>query len=282
MSLIAILGAGELGGALAHRLAARDRVREILLVDEATSVAAGKALDIQQSGPVENFGTRLRAGSSANVAGADVIVLADEHSAPAPADVEARQLDLLSRIWRDNARALYVFAGAAHASLVGQAVLGLGMPRARVVGSAPEALAAALRTFVALELDASPAGVTLALLGTPPASFVVPWHLGSADGTPLDVRLGPAGLSRMQARLRHLWPPAPYALASAACAVVEALVDDRRRGHHVFAVADTSGAADRVMAVPVRLGRAGVLAVVPPPLSERDRSILAQPTPRLA
>ena len=52
VSTIAIIGAGELGGALAYRLARDDWAARILLVDDQGSVAAGKALDIMQAAPL--------------------------------------------------------------------------------------------------------------------------------------------------------------------------------------------------------------------------------------
>ena len=53
-----ILGAGDLGGALARQLAAADVVSTVVLVDEAGSVAQGKALDIRQASPVDRYSTR--------------------------------------------------------------------------------------------------------------------------------------------------------------------------------------------------------------------------------
>ena len=59
MNDVAIIGAGELGGSLAHVLARGNVARAIRLIDETGQVAAGKALDIAQAGPVENFSTEL-------------------------------------------------------------------------------------------------------------------------------------------------------------------------------------------------------------------------------
>src|SRR5262245_66477393 len=61
MTTAAIIGAGDLGGAVAQALAARDRVARLVLIDPAGTVAAGKALDLQQSGAVHGFHTRLAA-----------------------------------------------------------------------------------------------------------------------------------------------------------------------------------------------------------------------------
>ena len=59
MSVAAILGAGPIGGAVAHRLAELGAVREIRWIDENVAAAAGKALDIAQAGPIARFDTRL-------------------------------------------------------------------------------------------------------------------------------------------------------------------------------------------------------------------------------
>ena len=72
MSIVAIIGAGPLGGALAQALAERDRVSEVRLIDPEGRIAEGKALDLLQSAPVEQFTTRLTAATSyAAAAGAD-------------------------------------------------------------------------------------------------------------------------------------------------------------------------------------------------------------------
>ena len=56
MSRVAIFGAGPIGSAIAQRLAERSRIDDILLIDDNAGVAAGKALDIRQSGPDRRLG----------------------------------------------------------------------------------------------------------------------------------------------------------------------------------------------------------------------------------
>src|SRR5688572_15731132 len=83
MTTVCIIGAGELGGAVAHALARGERVARVVLIDAAGSVAAGKALDIQQSGAVEGFHTRLSgADDLTRVAGCAVCVVADRSGQP--------------------------------------------------------------------------------------------------------------------------------------------------------------------------------------------------------
>src|SRR4051794_21385825 len=78
MSLVAILGAGEIGGAAARALAARGRINGILLIDEQPNVASGKALDLLQAGPITGSDTRIVGSMDVTAAaGASAIVLAD-------------------------------------------------------------------------------------------------------------------------------------------------------------------------------------------------------------
>ena len=78
MPFVAILGAGPLGGALAYALASRGRFDEVRLIDPEKTLAAGKALDILQSGPVDGCSTRVTGSASLDEAdGAWVAILAD-------------------------------------------------------------------------------------------------------------------------------------------------------------------------------------------------------------
>ena len=78
MREVAIVGAGELGGMVAHVLARRDVVPTVRLVDERGPVAIGKALDLMQAAPLERFATQISgSGDLYTVAGADLIVIAD-------------------------------------------------------------------------------------------------------------------------------------------------------------------------------------------------------------
>jgi len=81
----AIIGAGDIGGAAAHALARRESASRIWLVDDAGAAAAGKALDIQQSGAIEGFGTEL--GGTADISsiiGCDVCIVADRFGPASP------------------------------------------------------------------------------------------------------------------------------------------------------------------------------------------------------
>ena len=82
MRQIAIIGAGELGGATAHALARRDLVAAIRLIDDRGRLAEGIALDIMQAAPLEGFATEVTGSTSlADAGGAAVGVIADRTAA---------------------------------------------------------------------------------------------------------------------------------------------------------------------------------------------------------
>src|SRR5215471_10148714 len=72
---IALVGAGMIGGTLAH-LAAMRELGDIVLFDIAEGIPEGKALDISQAGPVDDFDATLKGTSDyADIAGADVCIV---------------------------------------------------------------------------------------------------------------------------------------------------------------------------------------------------------------
>jgi hypothetical protein len=171
MDRVVVLGAGELGGLVAHGLARRGVARDICLIDETGRVAEGKALDIMQAAPVEGFSARVT--GSADVAlmgGASVVVVADP--AGAPEWQGDAGLARLARIREFSPKSLLVCAGAAQRELIERGVRELHLSRARLIGSAPEALVSGVRAIVAAELRMSPRDVAVGALGVPPDHVV--------------------------------------------------------------------------------------------------------------
>jgi malate dehydrogenase len=72
---IALIGAGNIGGTLAHLIGLKE-LGDVVLFDVFGGVAAGKALDIMQSGPVDGFDSMMSGGSDyAAIKGADVVIV---------------------------------------------------------------------------------------------------------------------------------------------------------------------------------------------------------------
>ncbi len=271
MHTVAILGAGELGGALARTLAGGDAVSCVRLIDPARTVAAGKALDIRQTGPIERFDTRVEGSADEHaLAGADLVILADRHEAGPWAGSEAG--DLLRRVTALAPRAPVLFAGADHRELMAIALHERLLPPPRLVGSAPAAAATAVRALTAPLLDASPSDVAVPVLGLPPW-WVLAWTHATAAGAPAD---GLPGFeqARVERMLAASWPPGPYSLASAAAMVARAMLTSSRRRACCFAAVPTVGPNRTVVAAPVLLGPSGVARIAMPDLAPRERVAL--------
>jgi len=273
MATVCIAGAGELGGAIAHALARGERVSRVLLVDADGKVAAGKALDIQQSGSVDRFHVRLDGTDDVSrVAGCAVCVVADRVGRPSSEWQGEEGLAMLTRLASYAGDAPIVFAGAAQAELMRALSREAHVARERLVGSSPEALSAAVRAMVAMEARCSPSEVGLAVLGTPPSGFVVPWSEASIGGYSLERVLSQVQLTRIEARAARLWPPGPFALGVAAARVSEAIVGHSRRAFAVLMVLGGEfGVRGRVGAMPVNLSPAGIAQTRVPTLNTRER-----------
>ncbi len=271
---VAILGAGDLGGTLAHTLARRDLAAAIRLIDSAGQVAAGKALDLMQAAPIEGFATRITGSTDpSTMGGAAIVVIADRSGQGEWLGEDG--LTLLKQAQRMNRGAIVVCAGAGQRDLVERGVLEIGFSRLRLFGSAPEALASGLRAMVALETNGSVKDVALAVLGVPPAQTVVAWEDATIGGFAATGMLDEPARRKLAARVVPLWPPGPYALAAAAAETIAAIAGRSRRVLNCFVAPDVSaGRKSRTVALPVRLSSAGIDAVLEPPLGVNERVAL--------
>src|SRR5687768_18322463 len=72
---IALIGAGMIGGTLAH-LAAKKEMGDIVLFDIAEGIPQGKSLNLAQCGPIEGFDASIKGTNDyADIAGADVVIV---------------------------------------------------------------------------------------------------------------------------------------------------------------------------------------------------------------
>jgi len=271
MSVVAILGAGPLGGAVAHALADHGLASRVLIVDPDGQIAAGKALDILQAGAITGTATQVHGTTDMDQAiGCDVCVVADRSNPGG--EWQHESVETIARLARSVGAAPLVFAGASQAALMRVLAVESGINPRRLVGSASEGLTAAIRAVVAMELGCSAPEVSLSVLGCPPAGVVVPWMEASVGGYGLEKVMSQAQLARVDARVPRLWPPGPYTLGLAAADVVGAMLRASRRPRSVLSVLDGEfGARQRVGAIPAFLGPSGILRTKVPTLNTRER-----------
>jgi malate dehydrogenase len=286
---LAVLGAGNVGGTLAQRLAELDVADELVLIDLVDGLPQGKALDIQESAPILGFSTRLTGSTSLDaLAGADIVV----ETAGLARKPGMSRSDLLLKnadILRDHALAVKAHAPQATVIVVTNPVDVMtywfrkvaGLPAPRVFGESGTLDTARFRWFVAEALHVAPRDVIGFVLGTHGDTMVPVLSHTSVSGVPLTKLLPASQLDAIVARTKTgggeivnllKMGSAFYAPSAAQAEMVAAVA---RNGHRLVGVtahlSGEYGLQDLCLGVPVILGRAGVEKVVEVTLTDAER-----------
>ena len=286
---IVVLGAGNVGGTLAQRLAEADDVEEVVLLDIIEGLPQGKALDIQESGPILGFSTKVRGSTSLDeLSGADVVVEV-AGLARKPGMSRSDLLEKNAAILREHAHAVRAQAPKAVVVVVTNPVDVMTywfrevsqFPPNRVFGESGTLDAARFRTFVATELGVKASDVTCFVLGTHGDTMVPILSLSNVSGVPLTRLLPPDRLAALVDRTKKgggeivdllKMGSAFYAPSAADAEIVRAVVCNEHRLLPVAAHLNGEfGLSDLCLGVPAVIGRSGVEKVVEVELSPKER-----------
>jgi malate dehydrogenase len=287
---VAVLGAGNIGGSLAQRLAEMDIAEEVVLVDIIDGLPQGKALDIQESAPIVEFSTRVRGGTSLDlIEGAEVVV----ETAGLARKPGMSRSDLLAKnaaIVRGHAEAVRAKAPEALGIVVTNPVDVMTyyfrevsqLPTARVFGESGTLDTARFRAFVAEELRVAPRDVTGFVLGTHGDTMVPILSLTSVSGVPLSRLLPAERIAAIVERTKQGGAEivnllksgsAFYAPTASQAELVRAVALNEHRLLPVTAHLDGEfGERGVYVGVPVVLGRRGVERVVEVELTGAERT----------
>ncbi|MCI4339443.1 MAG: malate dehydrogenase [Thermoplasmata archaeon] len=287
---VAVLGAGNIGGSLAQRLAELDIAREVVLVDIVEGLPQGKALDIRESAPILGFSTRVTGATSLDaVAGADVVV-ETAGLARKPGMSRSDLLEKNASIVKGHAEAVRTSAPDAVVVVVTNPVDVMtyyfrqvsGLAPARVFGESGTLDTARFRTFVAEALHVAPRDVTGFVLGTHGDTMVPILSLTSVSGVPLSKLLTAERIAALVERTKQgggeivsllKTGSAFYAPTAAQAELVTAIATDAHRLVPVAAhLHGEFGEKDVCIGVPVVLGRQGVERVVEVDLTPAERA----------
>jgi malate dehydrogenase len=290
---VVVLGAGNIGGSLAQRLAELDLAQEVVLIDIIDGLPQGKALDIQQSAPILGFSTVVTGSTSLDaLAGADVVV----ETAGLARKPGMSRSDLLQK----NASIVKGHADAVRASAPNAVVLVVtnpvdvmtyyfrqvsGLAPARVFGESGTLDTARFRTFVAEALHVAPRDVTGFVLGTHGDTMVPILSLTSVSGVPLSKLLPADRVAAIVERTKQggaeivnllKTGSAFYAPTASQAELVASIATDAHRLLPVSAhLRGEFGEDDVYLGVPVLLGRHGVERVVEVDLTPEEHRAFA-------
>jgi malate dehydrogenase len=290
---VVVLGAGNIGGSLAQRLAEADVAAEVVLVDIVDGLPQGKALDIAESGPIVGFSTEVTGSTSLDaLSGADVVV-ETAGLARKPGMSRSDLLEKNASIVGAHADAVRAMAPQAVCVVVTNPVDVMtaffrdrsGLPPARVFGESGTLDAARFRYFVAEALGVAPRDVTAFVLGTHGDTMVPILTLSSVAGVPLSRLLSADQLQAIVQRTKQggaevvnllKTGSAYYAPTASQAELVRAIANDEHRLLSASAHLDGAfGERGVYVGVPVVVGRGGVEKVVEVDLAPAEKEAFA-------
>jgi malate dehydrogenase len=292
---IALVGAGNIGGTLAHLIGLKE-LGDVVLFDVFGGVAAGKALDIVQAGPIEGFDAEITGGSDyAAIAGADVVIV----TAGFPRQPGMSRDDLVSKnagVIAEVAAGIKQYCPEAFVIVITNPLDAMvwvmqqksGLPPQRVVGMAGVLDSARFRLFLAQEFRVSVEDVTAFVLGGHGDTMVPLTRYSTVAGIPIPdlIAMGWTTQERIDAIVTRTANgggeivkllekgSAFYAPASAAIAMAESYLKDKKRVLPCAAWLNGEyGVKDLYVGVPVVIGAGGVERIVEIKLNETERAL---------
>jgi malate dehydrogenase len=291
---IALIGAGNIGGTLAHLIGLKE-LGDVVLFDVFGGVAAGKALDIMQSGPVDGFDSDMSGGSDyAAIKGADVVIV----TAGFPRTPGMSRDDLIGK----NAGVIAQVAEGIKTNCPDAFVICItnpldamvwvmkeksGLPANKVVGMAGVLDSSRFQLFLAQEFGVSVQDVTAFVMGGHGDTMVPLTRYSTVAGIPVPdlIKMGWSTQAKIDAIVERTANgggeivkllergSAFYAPAASAIAMAEAYLKDKKRVLPCAAyLTGQYGIKDMYVGVPVVIGAGGVEKIVEIELNPTEKA----------
>jgi malate dehydrogenase len=291
---IGLIGAGNIGGELA-RLFANEELGDVILFDVPAkeSFAKGKALDLEQNGPVLGYDSHIRGTSNwGDLEGADVLVITagiPRKPGQSRDDLVATNLPIIRDV-ANNAKkvcpnAFVIVVSNPLDAMVYEYKRVVGAPKALVSGMAGVLDSARLQLFVAREAGVSVKDVRAMVLGGHGDDMVPVLSMTTINGVPASALIAKDKLEKIVDRTRKgggeivnlMGTSAYYAPASSAVTMARAYLRDEKRLLACAAYLEGEyGYRDLFMGVPVVLGARGIEKIVEIPLTEEEKAMLVK------
>jgi len=291
---IALIGAGNIGGTLAHLIGLKE-LGDVVLFDVFGGVAAGKALDIMQSGPVDGFDSAMSGGSDyAAIKDADVVIV----TAGFPRTPGMSRDDLIGK----NAGVIAQVAEGIKTNCPNAFVICItnpldamvwvmkeksGLPANKVIGMAGVLDSSRFQLFLAQEFGVSVQDVRAFVLGGHGDTMVPLTRYSTVAGIPVPdlIKMGWSTQAKIDAIVERTANgggeivkllergSAFYAPAASAIAMAEAYLKDKKRVLPCAAyLTGEYGINDMYVGVPVIIGAGGVEKIVEIELNPAEKA----------
>ena len=288
---ISIIGAGNVGASLAQRLVEKD-IADIVLLDIIAGLPQGKALDIYQSSSITGFSSNITGTNDyQDTVGSDVVIITSGIGRkPGMTRDELLEINLkiVSEVTRNVTRyspdCIIIVVTNPVDTMTYLSLKVSGFERNRVVGLSGVLDSARFSSFIAAELDVSPAEVSAFVLGEHGRNMVVIPRLATIKGKPITELLPKETINRLVERTINAGAEvvsllktgsAFYAPAAAAARMVEAIMQDKKEVLPCAAYLKGEYCIkDVVIGVPVKLGKSGIEKIIEFDLTSKEKEAL--------
>ncbi|PZN97843.1 MAG: malate dehydrogenase [Hyphomicrobiales bacterium] len=295
---IALIGAGQIGGTLAH-LAGLKELGDIVLFDIADGIPQGKGLDIAESAPVDGFDAAYKGTSSyEDIKGADVIIV----TAGVPRKPGMSRDDLIGinlKVMKAVGEGIKTYAPKAFVICITNPLDAMvwalqkfsGLKPNMICGMAGVLDSARFRHFLADEFQVSVKDVSAFVLGGHGDDMVPLVRYSGVAGIPLPdlIKMKWTTQERIDAIVDRTRKgggeivnllktgSAFYAPAASAIAMAESYLKDQKRVLPAAAsLKGQYGVRDMFLGVPVVIGAKGVERVVKIRLNKAEQEMLSK------
>jgi malate dehydrogenase len=289
---VTVIGAGNVGATAAQEIARRDYA-DVVLVDIKEGLPQGKALDLNEAGPVLGYEPAVVGTNGYDeTEGSDIIVLTA--GVPRTGDMSRDDLvttneGIVAAVTREavqrSSDAILIVVSNPLDAMCHVAKDFCGWTRERVFGMAGILDTARFRTFIAWETGASPKDVQTIVLGGHGDQMVPIVSATTVGGVPLRKLVSDDRIEAMVERTRKgggeivklLGTSAWYAPGAATAQMVDAVALDQKRVLPCTAFLEGEYGIDGLyIGVPVKLGKGGVEEIVELELTEDEHAELAR------
>ncbi len=288
---ITVVGAGNVGATTAQRLAERDYA-DVVLVDIVEGMPQGKALDLNQSGPVVGYEPNV-VGTNGyeESAGSDIVVITSgfpRQPGMSRDDLLAKNKEIVggvaAQVAERSPKAIVIVVTNPLDAMCHVTSDVTQFPRQRVIGMAGVLDSARFRTFLAWELGVSARDVTGFVLGGHGDTMVPVVSYSNVAGVPITQKIASDRLEEIVQRTRDGGAEvvkllqkgsAFYAPAAATAEMVDSIVLDQGRVLPCAALCQGEFGIDGLfVGVPVKLGRNGIEEIVEIELEQGEQEQL--------
>ena len=288
---ITVVGAGNVGATCAQRLAERDYA-DVVLVDIVEGMPQGKALDLNQSGPVVGYEANM-VGTNGyeETAGSDIVVITSgfpRQPGMSRDDLLAKNKEIVGGVSQQVAErspdAIVIVVTNPLDAMCHVALDVTGFPRQRVIGMAGILDSARFRTFLAWELGVSARDVTGFVLGGHGDTMVPVVSYTNVAGIPIRQKIDDNRLEEIVQRTRDGGAEvgkllqkgsAFYAPSAAAAEMVDSIMFDQKRVLPCAALCQGEYGIDGLfVGVPVKLGAEGIEEILEIDLDDDEKGQL--------